>query len=62
MQAAPSWTGLRSRNHWKDEGPLNDTAGRQAAAKDALHEALSWKGRGRLGIEWSALNKEEMFG
>ena len=57
VQAAPSWTGLRSRNPRKDEGPLNDIARRQAAAKDALHEALSWKGRGRLGIEWNASNK-----
>ena len=59
IQAAPSWTGLRSKNPRRDEGPLNNIARRQAAAKDALHEALSWEGRGRLGIEWNALNKDK---
>ena len=36
---------------------MNDNARRRAAAKDAIHEALSWKGRGRLGREWSNLEQ-----
>ena len=56
-RATTSWTGLRSRHPRKDDGPLHDLDKRQSAAKDALHEALSWKGRGRLGIEWKALGE-----
>ena len=59
-QVVQCWTGLRSKRPRKDEGPLNDNARRRAAAKDALHEALSWKGRGRLGREWSALEQGKM--
>ena len=56
-RAAASWTGLGTKNPRKDDGPVHDLARRQAAAKDALHEALSWKGRGRLGVEWGALDE-----
>ena len=38
-----------------DQGPANDIARRRAAAKDALHLALSWTGRGRLAREWCRL-------
>ena len=56
-RATTSWTGLRSRHPRKDDGPLHDLDKRRSAAKDVLHEALSWKGCGRLGVEWNALDE-----
>ena len=65
LPAAPvtqGWAGLRSKRPRKDEGPVNDNACRRAAAKDALHEALSWKGRGpRQGVELSGAGQNRQL-
>ena len=44
------WRSLHAKKARADQGPSNDTARRRSA--DALHVALSWKGRGRLASEW----------
>ena len=49
------WRGLRNKKARADQGPANDSVQRRAAAKDALHLALSWKERGRLAREWCRL-------
>ena len=49
------WRGFHTRKALADQAPANDSARRRSAAKDALHVALSWKGRGRLAREWCAL-------
>ena len=45
------WRGLHAKKSRADQGPANDTARMRSAAKDALHVAFSWKGRGRLASE-----------
>ena len=45
------WRGLRNKKARADQGAANDSMQRRAAAKDALHLALSWKERGRLAAE-----------
>ena len=49
------WRGLPNKKARADQGPTDDNARRRAAAKDALHLALSWKERGRLAREWCRL-------
>ena len=44
------WRGLQHRKNRRDQGPANDAIQRQAAAKDVIRIALSWKERGRLAV------------
>ena len=50
------WRGLQRGKHKRDQGPTNDAVQRQAAAKDVLRIALSWKERGRLAVEWCRIH------
>ena len=52
------WKGLANRKHHTNKSPAVDGMRRHQAAKEVLHLALSWKGRGRLGREWCALQPQ----
>ena len=58
------WAGLRAKRPRADEGLDQDRARKRAAAHDALHIALAWKGQGRLrqGVECLAPEQGEPLG